>query len=153
MTDAASESGELAVSEYVLIKNLLSLETLTVKDIMTPKSVIMMADESLTLRQLYDQHNGKLEFSRIPIYKENRDNITGILLKDDLLQITFSLDISNKTKSIVMQNIVFSVTVIVLLIISNLFQIISLPLGVIGHEGSTILVILNSLRLLRYRSK
>lgn len=75
-----------------------------------------------------------------------------VLLQDDLLQIPFSLGISNKTGSIVMQNIVFSITVIVLLIISNLFQIIDLPLGVIGHEGSTILVILNSLRLLRYRN-
>lgn len=73
-----------------------------------------------------------------------------VLLKDDLLQIPFSLNISNKTENIVMQNIVFSITVIVLLIISNLFQAISLPIGVIGHEGSTILVILNSLRLLRY---
>lgn len=75
-----------------------------------------------------------------------------VLLQDDLLQIPFSLAISNKTGSIVMQNIIFSITVIVLLIISNLFQVIDLPLGVIGHEGSTILVILNSLRLLRYRS-
>ena len=75
-----------------------------------------------------------------------------VLLQDDLLQIPFSLGISNKTGSIVMQNIIFSITVIVLLIISNLFQIIDLPLGVIGHEGSTILVILNSLRLLRYRN-
>ncbi len=76
-----------------------------------------------------------------------------VLLQDDLLQIPFSLGISNKTGNIVMQNIVFSITVIVLLIISNLFQVIDLPLGVIGHEGSTILVILNSLRLLRYRNK
>lgn len=76
-----------------------------------------------------------------------------VLLKDDLLQIPFSLDISNKTEKIVMQNIIFSISVIVLLIISNLFQVISLPLGVIGHEGSTILVILNSLRLLNYHSK
>lgn len=76
-----------------------------------------------------------------------------VLLKDDLLQIPFSLEISNKTQGIVMQNIVFSIAVIMLLILSNLFQMISLPLGVIGHEGSTILVILNSLRLLRYNSK
>lgn len=75
-----------------------------------------------------------------------------VLLQDDLLQIPFSLGISNKTGTIVMQNIVFSISVIILLIISNLFQIIDLPLGVIGHEGSTILVILNSLRLLRYRN-
>lgn len=75
-----------------------------------------------------------------------------VLLKDDLLQIPFALEISKKTQSIVMQNIIFSISVIVLLIISNLFQMISLPIGVIGHEGSTILVILNSLRLLRHRS-
>lgn len=74
-----------------------------------------------------------------------------VLIQDDLLQIPFSLSISNRTNRIVLQNIVFSVTVILLLIISNLFQAISLPLGVIGHEGSTILVILNSLRLLRFR--
>ena len=86
MTEEVNEAGEIAMSEYVMIKNLLNLEKLKVKDIMTPKSVIMMADESLTLRQLYDKHNGNLEFSRIPIYKENRDNITGILLKDDLLK-------------------------------------------------------------------
>lgn len=74
-----------------------------------------------------------------------------VLIQDDLLQIPFSLSIANRTNRIVMQNIVFSITVIVLLIIFNLMQTINLPLGVIGHEGSTILVILNSLRLLRYR--
>lgn len=76
-----------------------------------------------------------------------------VLLKDDLLQIPFSLEISNKTRNIVMQNIIFSISVIILLIISNLFQVISLPLGVIGHEGSTILVILNGLRLLSHQNK
>lgn len=74
-----------------------------------------------------------------------------VLIQDDLEQIPFSLGISKQTRRLVMQNIVFSVSVIVLLIISNLLQVINLPLGVIGHEGSTILVILNSLRLLRYR--
>ena len=74
-----------------------------------------------------------------------------VLIQDDLEQIPFSLAISKHTRRLVMQNIIFSVSVIVLLIISNLFQVINLPLGVIGHEGSTILVILNSLRLLRYR--
>lgn len=76
-----------------------------------------------------------------------------VLIQDDLEQIPFSLGISNNTRHIVMQNIVFSISVIALLILSNLMQVINLPLGVIGHEGSTILVILNSLRLLRYRNK
>lgn len=74
-----------------------------------------------------------------------------VLIQDDLEQIPFSLAISKQTRRLVMQNIIFSISVIVLLIISNLLQTINLPLGVIGHEGSTILVILNSLRLLRYR--
>lgn len=76
-----------------------------------------------------------------------------VLIQDDLEQIPFSLGISNNVRRIVTQNIVFSISVITLLIITNLMQIINLPLGVIGHEGSTILVILNSLRLLRYRDK
>ena len=76
-----------------------------------------------------------------------------VLLKDDLLQIPFSLSIAKKTNNIIMQNIVFSIGVIILLITSNLFQVINLPLGVIGHEGSTILVILNSIRLLRYKKQ
>lgn len=74
-----------------------------------------------------------------------------VLLKDDLLQIPFSLRIAKKTQRIIMQNITFSIGIIILLIISNLLQMINLPLGVIGHEGSTILVILNSLRLLRFK--
>jgi len=56
---------------------------------------------------------------------------------------------SKKLKRIVLQNIVFSASVIFLLILSNLFQVINLPLGVVGHEGSTILVILNGLRMLK----
>lgn len=74
-----------------------------------------------------------------------------VLIQDDLLQIPFSLGISKHTRKIVTQNITFSISVIILLIITNLLQFINLPLGVIGHEGSTILVILNSLRLLRYK--
>ena len=47
------------------------------------------------------------------------------------------------------QNIAFSLSVIVLLIVANFFEAITLPIGVIGHEGSTVLVILNGLRMLR----
>jgi Cd2+/Zn2+-exporting ATPase len=59
------------------------------------------------------------------------------------------LDLSKRMKKIVRQNIVFSMAVIIMLITANAFDALSLPLGVIGHEGSTILVILNGLRLLR----
>ncbi|WP_040928442.1 heavy metal translocating P-type ATPase [Nosocomiicoccus massiliensis] len=74
-----------------------------------------------------------------------------VLIKDDLTMIPYSIGLSKKMKRIVIANVVFAIAVIALLLIANLFQAINLPLGVIGHEGSTILVILNGLRLLAYR--
>jgi Cd2+/Zn2+-exporting ATPase len=70
-------------------------------------------------------------------------------MKNDLSKIAKAITLSKRMKRIVKQNIFFSIIVIILLIISNFMGHISLPLGVIGHEGSTILVILNGLRLLR----
>ncbi|MEG0284750.1 MULTISPECIES: heavy metal translocating P-type ATPase [Vagococcus] len=71
-----------------------------------------------------------------------------VLMKDNLEKLAMSHQLSLKLKRIVTQNIVFSLSVIAILIVSNFFQVINLPLGVIGHEGSTILVILNGLRML-----
>ncbi len=74
-----------------------------------------------------------------------------VLMKDDLSRITYAIQLSRKMNRVVKQNVFFSISIIVLLIFSNFFQIINLPLGVIGHEGSTILVILNGLRLLKIK--
>ncbi|MEK4627156.1 heavy metal translocating P-type ATPase [Solibacillus sp. FSL R7-0682] len=71
-----------------------------------------------------------------------------VLIKNDLSKIAYAVKLSRKMQRIVKQNVIFSLSVIALLIISNFFQAISLPLGVIGHEGSTILVIVNGLRML-----
>jgi len=72
-----------------------------------------------------------------------------VLMKNDLPKIAEAIKLSKRMNAIVKQNIIFSISVIMLLVISNLLQAVDLPFGVIGHEGSTILVILNSLRLLR----
>lgn len=72
-----------------------------------------------------------------------------VLMQDELSLLPYSYRLSQKLKRVTLQNIIFSLSIIVILIISNLFQVINLPLGVVGHEGSTILVILNGLRLLR----
>ncbi|EUJ40176.1 heavy metal translocating P-type ATPase [Brochothrix campestris] len=73
-----------------------------------------------------------------------------VLMKNDLLKLVSAVKLSRRASRIIKQNIMFSLSVIVLLIASNTLQWINLPFGVIGHEGSTILVILNSLRLLRH---
>jgi len=72
-----------------------------------------------------------------------------ILMKNDLSRISEAVNLSKRMNRIIKQNIYFSIGVIMLLILSNFLQILDLPYGVIGHEGSTILVILNSLRLLK----
>ncbi|PAV28102.1 heavy metal translocating P-type ATPase [Virgibacillus profundi] len=72
-----------------------------------------------------------------------------VLMKNDLSKITNAIRLSGRMNKIVKQNIIFSLSVILILIFSNFIQVLDLPLGVIGHEGSTILVILNGLRLLK----
>ncbi|WP_110926409.1 heavy metal translocating P-type ATPase [Bacillus massiliglaciei] len=72
-----------------------------------------------------------------------------VLMKNNLPRIAEAVKLSKKMNRIIKQNVIFSIAVIMILICSNFLQFLDLPFGVIGHEGSTILVILNSLRLLR----
>jgi len=72
-----------------------------------------------------------------------------VLMNDNLERIADTFSLARRTKRIVRQNLVFAACVILTLVVSNFVQGIALPLGVVGHEGSTILVILNGLRLLR----
>lgn len=72
-----------------------------------------------------------------------------ILVKDSLNNIRYGLELSRRLRRIVYQNIIFALAVMITLVIMTLLNNMSLPFGVVGHEGSTILVILNSLRLLK----
>lgn len=76
-----------------------------------------------------------------------------VLTKNNLMRIPEAINISKKMNRIIKQNIFFSIAVILVLIAANFLQVIDLPLGVIGHEGSTLLVILNGLRMLSQRSE
>jgi len=86
MTTASVESGVLAQSESTIINNLLKFEEVTVRDIMTPRTVMKRAQEEETLMNFY-KNNQPFRFSRIPIYKDSADDITGIVLKDDILPL------------------------------------------------------------------
>lgn len=78
------------------------------------------------------------------------DTADMVLMKSELEKITFSYRLSKKLNGIITQNLIFSVSVIIALLVINFSQGLSLPIGVLGHEGSTILVILNGLRLLKF---
>jgi Cd2+/Zn2+-exporting ATPase len=74
-----------------------------------------------------------------------------VLMSDNLKNIPFALQLSRRSQTIIFQNLAFSLAVILVLVASALGFHLPLPVGVIGHEGSTVLVCLNGLRLLGFR--
>ncbi|WP_297090162.1 hemolysin family protein [uncultured Draconibacterium sp.] len=85
MADAGLKSGAIDKEEKSIIQNLLKLENQVVKDIMTPKSVVLSLDENQSLGEIYSSYN-PFQFSRIPVYSETTDNITGFILKAAILE-------------------------------------------------------------------
>ena len=85
MTEIAQQEGVFQESESKVIKNLLNFKEVLVRDIMTPRTVLKTADASQGIQDFFDE-NPNLRFSRIPLYEENPDNITGYFLKDQLLE-------------------------------------------------------------------
>lgn len=73
-----------------------------------------------------------------------------VLITDDLNGVAYAIELSRQTHRTIIQNLTFSLGVIVLLALAALSIGIPLPLGVIGHEGSTVVVVLNGLRLLAW---
>jgi Cd2+/Zn2+-exporting ATPase len=74
-----------------------------------------------------------------------------VLMSDDLGQIAYAISLSRQARKVVIQNLTFAIGVIVVLVVSALGFELPLPLGVVGHEGSTVIVCLNGLRLLAYK--
>lgn len=72
-----------------------------------------------------------------------------VLMNDSIERIAETISLARRARRIVKQNLAFAGAVILMLIVSNFAADIPLPFGVVGHEGSTLLVILNGLRLLR----
>ncbi|MBD3881199.1 heavy metal translocating P-type ATPase [Phormidium tenue FACHB-886] len=72
-----------------------------------------------------------------------------VLMADRLEKITAAVRLGRRSQAIVKQNIVFALGFIGLLLVANFVSGITLPIGVIGHEGSTVLVTLSGLRLLK----
>jgi Cd2+/Zn2+-exporting ATPase len=76
-----------------------------------------------------------------------------VLMGDKLENIPLLLGMARHARRVLWQNLVFASTVIVLLLAATFGIDLALPMGVVGHEGSTVLVCLNGLRLLIYKPK
>lgn len=84
MATESAISGAIGAEESEIIKNLMNFETLTVRDIMTPKTVSFMIEENSTINEFIEASSSRV-FSRVPVYKSVKDNVVGMVLKDDIL--------------------------------------------------------------------
>ena len=84
MTMLGETEGVLDKEESQIIQNLLRFDEITVHDIMTPRTVVVSEDENTTASEFFN--NKKIRhFTRIPLYNESVENITGYVIKEDLI--------------------------------------------------------------------
>lgn len=86
MAEIGARTGVFEQSESKIISSLLRFNKIKAVDIMTPRTVVIAASEDTTIKDFYDSLDGVLRVSRIPIFqRDTKDEITGYILKDELL--------------------------------------------------------------------
>lgn len=104
MADMAHEEGVFQENESKIIKNLLTFKDVFAKDVMTPRTVMKAENENTTVEDFFNK-NMNLRFSRIPIYSNDTDNISGLVLKDEVFK-EMALDNGSKKLSELKRNII-----------------------------------------------
>ena len=84
MVNVGVEEGVFQVKEKKIIQNFIKLDSVLAEDIMTPNLVVESVPETMTMKEFYALK--ELSHSRIPVYKENRDYITGYILRATVLE-------------------------------------------------------------------
>ena len=86
MANVAEEEGDLEEDENAIIQNLINMDDITASDVMTPRVVAHIAPERMTLKTFY-RDKRFLHHSRIPVYADNDEYITGYILRMEALQL------------------------------------------------------------------
>ena len=94
-----SRSGLFSSEETKIMENLIKLRNIHVKDIMTPRTVVTAAREDISVEEFYQEHK-EIRFSRIPLYKEQSDDITGFCLRADIFEAALNGDANQKLKDL-----------------------------------------------------
>lgn len=81
LTNIGTHEGIFADKENKIIQNLIKLKSIEIKEVMTPRIVVVTANEEMTLQEFL-KNKEFLHFSRIPIFHENKDNITGYVFRE-----------------------------------------------------------------------
>ncbi len=85
MADVGEDEGVLDEDENKIIQNVIKLDNVKAYDVMTPHSVAAVAPESMTLKEFYKEEEYS-HFSRIPVYADDPEYITGYILRSDALE-------------------------------------------------------------------
>ncbi|MEP4076221.1 hemolysin family protein [Haloferula sp.] len=99
VTQLGEEEGSLKSEEGAIVRNILQLGDVRVSDIMTPRPVIFMLPQSISLSEFAEKIEDK-PFTRIPVFGKNRDEVNGFVLKSDGLQACLK-DGSAKLESVI----------------------------------------------------
>ena len=86
MADVAEMSGELDEDENEVIQNIINIDEIKASDVMTPRVEAAIAQEKMTIKNFYKDKRF-LHHSRIPVYKDNDEYITGYILRIEALQL------------------------------------------------------------------
>ena len=86
MANVAEEEGDLEEDENTIIQNLIGMDEIKAFDVMTPRVVCEIAPESMTLKSFYKNKRYR-HHSRIPVYTDNDEYITGYILRMEALQL------------------------------------------------------------------
>ena len=86
MANVAEEGGDLEEDENTIIQNLINMDEVTAEDAMTPRVVCAIASENMTVKNFYRDKSFR-HHSRIPVYADNDEYITGYILRVDALQL------------------------------------------------------------------
>ncbi len=76
----SEDDGVIDEKESDVIENILNLDNIKVGEILTPRSVVFALDESMSIKEIVESEDAIYKFSRIPVYKESIEDVTGIVL-------------------------------------------------------------------------
>jgi len=84
LAELGEEEGVFEEKESRILRNLFRFNSLRVQDVMTPRTVVFDLPEEKTIEEVVEEHE-EFRFSRIPVYDETPDDVTGYVLKDEIL--------------------------------------------------------------------
>ncbi len=99
MAEIGVKEGIFKKEESHILLNLMAFNKIEVKTILTPRTVVFADEENISVKDFLDK-NTKIRFSRIPIYENDIENITGYVLKDEIMQYMIDRKQNKKLKDL-----------------------------------------------------